>query len=201
MAAPNGYRQNMAGNARATYAEAEELARRRDADVVPTAPEEPDLLRSRRARTVRRLFMAALVAFLALGLTGLLGVDTATTTARGGGYELTVTYGRVSRGGLATPWSFEVRHPGGFEGPITVSTDTKYLDLFDENGFDPQPSKSTATAETVIWEFEAPDGDTLGVSLDARIEPSVQWGRTGETSVLVDGQPVVTVRYKTWILP
>jgi hypothetical protein len=53
----------------------------------------------------------------------------------------------------------------------------------------------------VIWEFDPPDGDTLGVSLDARVEPGVQWGRTGETSVLVDGQPVVTVRYKTWVLP
>jgi len=191
----------MAGNGKATFAEAEELAPRPDVDVVPTAPEKPDLLRSRRARAVRRLFMAALVAVLALGLAGLLGVDSATKTAGGGGYELTVTYGRVSRPGLATPWSLEVRHPGGFDGPITISTNTKYLDLFDENGFDPQPSKSTATPDTVIWEFDPPDGDTLGVSLDARIEPGAQWGRTGETSVLVEGQPVVTAKYKTWVLP
>jgi hypothetical protein len=53
----------------------------------------------------------------------------------------------------------------------------------------------------VIWEFDPPDGDTLGVSLDARIEPGAQWGRTGETSVLVDGRPVATARYKTWVLP
>ena len=191
----------MEENGKGTVAEAEELARRPDVDVVPTAPKEPDLLRSRRARTVRRLFMTVLFAVLALGLAGWLGVDTATTTAQGGGYELTVTYGRVSRAGLATPWSLEVRHPGGFDGPVTISTNSKYLDLFDENGFDPQPSKSTATPDEVIWEFEAPDGDTLGVSLDGRVEPGVQWGRTGETSVLVDGKPVVTAEYKTWILP
>jgi hypothetical protein len=29
----------------------------------------------------------------------------------------------------------------------------------------------------------------------------VQWGGTGESSVLVDGEPVVTARYKTWVLP
>jgi hypothetical protein len=191
----------MAGNGRATYAEAENLARRPDAWFVPTAPEEPDLLRSRRARIARRLFMTAIVVVLALGLAGLLGVDTATRTASGGGYELTVTYGRVSRAGLATPWSLEVHHPGGFDGPITIASSTKYFDLFDENGFDPQPSKSTATPDTVIWEFEPPDGDAFGVSLDARIEPAAQWGRTGETSVLVEGQPVVTVKYKTWVLP
>jgi len=197
----NGYRQNMAGNGRATIAEAEDLARRSGVDVVPTAPEEPDLLRSRRARLVRRLFMTVLVAVLALGLAGMLGVQSATTTARGGGYELTVTYGRVSRPGLATPWSLEIRHPGGFDGPVTVSSSTRYLELFDENGFDPQPSKSTATPDRVIWEFEPPDGETLGVSLDGRIEPGAQWGRTGETSVLVDGKPVVVAKYRTWVLP
>ena len=37
---------------RGSIAEAGELARRPDVDVVPTAPEEPDLLHSRRARPV-----------------------------------------------------------------------------------------------------------------------------------------------------
>jgi hypothetical protein len=189
------------GNGRGTIAEAGELARRPDVDVVPTAPEEPNLLRSRRSRALRRLFMIVLAGVLALGLTGWLGVRTGIATARGGGYELTVTYGQVTRPGLATPWSLEIRHPGGFDGPVTVSTNSRYLDLFDENGFDPQPSQSTATSDTVIWEFEAPDGDTLGVSLDARLEPGAQWGRPGETSVLVDGKPVVTVKYKTWVMP
>ena len=191
----------MEGNGKATIADAEELARRPDVDVVPTAPEEPNLLISRRARIIRRLFMVLLAGILAIGLSGWLGVRSATASASGGGYELTVTYGKVSRPGLATPWSLEIHHQGGFDGPVTVSTNTKYLDLFDENGFDPEPSKTTATPDEVFWEFEPPDGDTLGVSLDARIEPGAQWGRTGETSVLVDGKPVATARYKTWILP
>ncbi|MGH9011877.1 MAG: hypothetical protein ACRDYF_18815 [Acidimicrobiia bacterium] len=191
----------MEGNGRGTIAEADELARRHDVDVVPTAPEEPNLLHSRRSRILRRLFMTLLFAVLAVGAAGRLGVYSRTTTIQGGGYQLTVTYGQMTRPGLATPWSLEIHHPGGFDGPITVSTNTKYLDLFDENGFDPQPSKSTATPEEVIWEFDPPDGDTLGVSLDARLEPGAQWGRTGETSVLVDGQPVVTAKYKTWVLP
>jgi hypothetical protein len=189
------------GDGKGTIAEAEELARRPDVDVVPTAPEEPNLLHSRRARALRRLFMTLLFAVLAVGATGGLGVNSRTTTVQGGGYQLTVTYGQITRPGLATPWSLEIRHPGGFDGPITVSTNTKYLDLFDENGFDPQPSKSTATPDMVTWEFDPPDGDTLGVSLDARLEPGAQWGRTGETSVLVDGQPVVTAKYKTWVMP
>jgi hypothetical protein len=180
---------------------AEELARRPDVDFVPTTPEERDLGRARRARTVRRVFLTLLAAFIALGATGRFGVRSATVTARGGGYELTVTYGQVTRPGLPTPWSFVVRHPGGFDGPVTVATDNEYLDMFDENGFDPQPSSSTATEKYLIWEFEPPPGDTLSVSLDARLEPSVHWGRSGETVVLEEGKPVVSARYHTRVMP
>jgi hypothetical protein len=178
-----------------------ELAERPDVDVIPTAPEETRLLVSLRARTLRRIFLSLLVVFLVLGATGFLGVRTRQVTARGGGYELTVTYGQVSRPGLATPFGIEVRHPGGFEGPVTVSSGSSYLSMLDENGLDPDPSSVTATADEVIWQFDPPPGDVLSVSLDARIEPGVQWGRWGETSVLEDGHPVVTARYHTWIMP
>jgi hypothetical protein len=190
----------MEGNGRATIAEVGEPAKRPEAGV-PTAPDEPNLLASRRARAARRLFMALVCAVIAVGLTGRLGVHTRKTTVRGGGYELTVTYGQASRAGLATPWSLEIHHPGGFDGPVTVSTNSRYLDLFDENGFDPEPSSATATPDAVIWTFDAPDGDTLGISLDGRVEPGAQWGREGQTSILVDGKPVVTAKYKTWVLP
>ena len=180
---------------------AAEVAGRSDVDVVPTAPAENDFRRMRRARLVRRVFMSLVAVFLLLGLSGTLGVRSRTTTVVGGGYELTVTYGQVSRPGLPTPWNFEVRRPGGFDGPVTISMTSAYLDLFDENGFDPEPTKVTATPDAVIWEFEPPPGDTLAVSLDARIEPGAQWGRSAETSVVEDGEPVVTARYKTWILP
>src|SRR5688572_16398793 len=190
----------MEGNGTKTLTAAE-VAGRPVADSLPTAPEASDLLGARRARTARRTFMVLLAVFLAAGLSGQLGVQSRSTTAQGGDYTLKVTYAQVSRPGLATPWSFEIHRPGGFEGPITVSTKTSYLDMFDENGFDPEPSKATATPEAVIWEFEPPDGDTLAVTLDARIEPAAQWGRTGETSVLEDGKPVVTAKYKTWVMP
>jgi hypothetical protein len=177
----------------------EELAVRPEADFVPTTPQKTDLGRARRARAIRRTFVVVLALFITAGAAGRLGVRSRTVTAKGGGYELTVTYGQVSRPGLPTPWSFTLRRPGGFDGPVTMTTTSKYLDLFDENGFDPQPS--TATEEYVIWEFEPPPGDTLAVSLDARIEPSAQWGRSGETALLENGRQVVVARYKTWVMP
>jgi hypothetical protein len=179
----------------------EVLAQRPEAGFVPTTPEEADLTRARRARAVRRVFLILLAAFIALGASGRLGVRTRTVVARGGGYEVSVTYGQMSRPGLPTPWSFLVRRPGGFDGPVTVATTHKYLDMFDENGFDPEPTSSTMTEKYILWEFEPPPGDTLAVSLDARIEPGVQWGRSGETAVVENGQQVVVARYKTWIMP
>jgi hypothetical protein len=191
----------MEGNGRAVVVERADLARPPDVDGIPTAPEEADLLRLRRRRTFRRIFLTLLFALLALGMAGMLGVRSRTTTVQGGGYGLKMTYGQVSRSGLATPWSFEIHHPGGFDGPVTVASSTTYLDMFDQNGFDPQPSKVTQTPDEIVWQFEPPPGDTLAVSFDARVNPGVQWGRSGTTSVLVDGKPVVTARYKTWVLP
>jgi hypothetical protein len=177
------------------------LATRDDVDVVPTAPEDTGIRPSRRARTLRRVFLSVLAAFLVLGVAGFLGVRSRTVSARGGGYQLTVTYGEISRAGLATPFSIQVRHPGGFDGPVTVATTSDFLDLFDENGFDPQPASVTTTADDVIWTFQAPPGDVLAISFDARVAPSEQWGRSGATSVLVHGRPVVTARYRTWVMP
>ena len=141
--------------------------------------------------------------FLGLGVLEVFGVRTAETTATGGGYEVTVTYARVTRPGLATPWSVEIRRPGGFAGPVTVTTTSDYLDAFDENSLDPEPSSVTTDADRVIWEFEPPPvGDTITVSFDARIEPGAQLQKvTGVTEVLEQDEPVVSLRYETWVMP
>jgi hypothetical protein len=166
-----------------------------------TLPEPASRERAGRARMARRTGTGLLAVFLVLGGVNLFGVRSDTVSAAGGGYELSVTYAAMSRPGLATPWDVEVRRPGGFDGPVTIATTGDYLGMFDENGLDPEPSSSTATGEMIIWEFEPPPGDTLTVSFDARLEPAVQAGRSGETSVLVDGRSVVRVGYTTRVMP
>src|SRR5688500_12242998 len=97
-----------------------------------TLPEEFHPSRARRARVLRRVFVVLLVAFLLAAAFGAYGPRTRDRTATGGGYELTVHYAVVSRPGLATPWSLEIRHAGGFDGPVAISTTARYFDLFDE---------------------------------------------------------------------
>ena len=168
-----------------------------------TAPPEVGRRRAQRSRTLRRVFFAVLSMFLLLAMLNVYGVRTGEASARGGGYELTVHYATISRPGLATPWSLEVRRPGGFQGPITIASTAEYFELFDENSLDPDPSKATSDSDRIIWEFEAPEnGDTLTVSFDARIEPGQQLTRVvATTSVLERGTPAASVRYQTLVMP
>lgn len=155
----------------------------------------------RAARALRRVALAILFVFLGLGVTGFFGVRSATATASGGGYTLTVEYAAVTRAGLATPWAVEVRHAGGFDGPVTLATTSDYMDIFDENGLDPDPATSTSTATETIWTFDPPPGDVLRVSFDARLEPAVSSGKAGRTTLLVEGRPAVSVGYRTRVMP
>lgn len=167
-----------------------------------TIPAEIPPGRLRRARLARRAFLAAVVVVVVLGAAGVFGVRTGTAEATGGGFELELRYPSVARPGLAVPWSVTVRAPGGFDGPVVLASRSDYLDMFDENSLDPDPESSTSDGERTIWEFAPPeDGDTLEVSLDTRMGPNIHWGRKGETALLVDGEPVVSVRYRTWVMP
>ena len=168
-----------------------------------TAPPEFDDRVVRRGRRLRRVFFVALSAFIGLGLLSRLGPLTGDLSVTGGPVELSVSYPRVNRPGLLTKLSFEVRRSGGFAGPVTLAVNSSYLDTFAEAVVDPQPTTETADDERTIWTFEPPPGaDVLVVSMDARIYLSERVGRPAATvSVLEDDQPVVTARFRTYVLP
>jgi hypothetical protein len=172
-----------------------------DLKPMPTSPDPTPLDRLRRARAGRRVLLAGVIGVLVLAAANVLGVRTESVTATGGGYRLSVTYGSVSRPGLATPWGIEVHHPGGFDGPITIATTRRYLMLFDHNVFYPDPAGVTATRDRLIFEFDPPPGEVFRVTMDGRIEPTEHVGQFAETSVLVDGLAVVTVSYTTRVVP
>jgi hypothetical protein len=52
----------------------------------------------------------------------------------------------------------------------------------------------------VTWTFERPPGDEFTVTLDARIGPSVQWGRTGHTIVEAEGRRI-ELSHQTRVMP
>jgi hypothetical protein len=148
--------------------------------------------------------MALLAVVVALGLVGLLGVRSRTVSSQSsdGQVELSVRYAQVARAGLDVPFRITVRRPGGFTGDVTVAASSNYLDLFDRNAIDPEPSSATSTEDDIIWTFHQPPGDTLEVSLDMQVQGGRHWGRSGHVSVLDEsGQPAVSVDFKTWLVP
>lgn len=171
---------------------------------LPAAAAEVDPARLRRARAVRRGFVAGLALFVALGTGGFLGVRSRQVSAAAEGYQLTVRYASVSRPGLATPFTVEVTRSGGFPDGLVVAVTSSYLDGFDENGLDPAPVAEASDGARSIWTFGPSPGDTLAISFDARIEPGVQLTRLrGRVAVLEGrvGRPVVGVDLSTLVLP
>lgn len=167
-----------------------------------TLPDEVPIQRLRRARLIRRLFLTLLAAFVLCGMLGLFGVRRATSTAANGEWTIKAAYPSVTRAGLAVPMEFEVTKQGGFDDTVVMRMTSDYFDLYDQNGFDPQPSRQWSDDEFIYWEFDAPpDGEAMTISVDTRTGSSVQLTKkTAEVSVLVDGSPVVTADLKTWVM-
>ncbi|MFE7421751.1 hypothetical protein [Rhodococcus sp. NPDC057529] len=159
-----------------------------------------------RARTpavtwLRRGAVALLVVVVALGAVGLLGVRSGTAHATGDGYELTLTYPQIARAGLDVPWDLTVRKPGGFTGPVVIVVDSDYFEMFETQGWTPEPSAETSDASRTYMSVDPPPGDTLTLGFDAYIQPSSQLGHAGSVSVSEKGVDVVTLEFTTWLVP
>jgi hypothetical protein len=168
-----------------------------------TAPPDAEPRRVRRRRTLRRVVVCLLSLFLLLGVLGVFGPRTAETSASGEGWEISVTYPRVTRPGLGARVSFEIRRPGGFDLPVVLAVESSYFDAFDESTLEPEPVESTADASRSIWTFASPTaGDTLTVDVSGRVEPGAQLEQLkGRASILVADRPAVSVRWKTFTTP
>lgn len=155
-----------------------------------------------------RRFHAASIALVALivlaAAVGLLGVRTGTVISTGEDYVLEVEHSEISRPGLATPWSAAVSTADGsaLPGMVMVGLTTSYLAMFDLNGLSPTPSSSFSTEEWTWWEFEVPPGQSsLHIELDVRLEPAVQWARSGSAALEIADVRQATVDFTTWVMP
>jgi|SRR3954447_17252774 len=170
-------------------------------DLPPTAPPVTELGVLKRARLLRRIGIGAIAAFVLCGAVGLFGIRTATATASGGGYDVSLDYPATDRPGQPIHWVLTVHRVGGFEGPVDVGITQGYLDLLDLNDIQPQPSDAVSAGPFVVWTFAKPVGDTLSVSMDALIQLNTQFGGDATVAVMEHGSPVVEVHYHTWVAP
>ncbi len=153
-------------------------------------------------RMARRLLLTLLLVVVLLGAGGAFGVRSGHVTNTAGGYTLGVTYPWIARSGLDVPWQVQVRHPGGFEEDIVIAVTADYFDIFETQGFHPEPDSETADGEFVYLTFTAPPaGEVFRADFDAYIQPASQLGRTARVQLLVGGRPVAEVSYRTWLVP
>jgi hypothetical protein len=150
----------------------------------------------------RRGVLALLAAFVLVGLTGFLGVHTTTAEADQDGYHVSVRYASFARSGLDVPWQVTVRQDGGLGNTVTLAVTADYFDIFETQGFSPDPASSVRNGDTLFMTFDSPGGDTFVVSYDAYIQPASQQGRRGTVGVVTaDGQTVARVAFRTRLLP
>ena len=150
----------------------------------------------------RRAVMTGIAAFVLVGLTGRLGVHTTTHTADEDGYRLSLRFATVARSGLDVPWTVTVVADAGFSDTVTLAVTGDYFDIYESQGFFPEPSASVRNGDTLFLTFDSPGGDTFVVSYDAYIQPASQQGRDGSVGVVTDdGRTVARVGFRTRLLP
>jgi hypothetical protein len=85
---------------------------------------------------------------------------------------------------------------------MTLAVTGNYFDIYESQGLDPEPAAQTADAEFLYWTFDPPPaGETFTVDFDAYIQPSSQWGASGELRLLESGTAVATVAFSTALVP
>ncbi len=154
-----------------------------------------------RAFAVRRGAAALLTLLVLAALLGLLGVRTSEVSAEEGGWALTVRYPAIARAGLDTPWEVTVTSDEGFGNEVTLAVTGAYFDLFETQGFHPEPADSTRDGSTLYLTFTAPESNTLVVAYDAYIQPASQLGEAATVAVVDGTTPLVEVHYRTRLLP
>lgn len=136
-----------------------------------------------------------------VGLGNVVGMRTGTVSAGAAGVTLEVTYAEVTRSGLETPWKVEVIAPGGFDGPVTITTTAEYFERFDFNQWYPEPSGTTLRDDLLVMTFDRPQGDVLLVRFDGRASPTFGLGSGATTSLDTEGLSPLSVAYRTLVMP
>ena len=107
----------------------------------------------------------------------------------------------IARAGLDVPFQVTVDHPGGFSHDVVLAITGTYFDIYETQGFHPQPSDETRDGDRVYLTFTAPPGDRLVVTYDTYVQPSAQEGRSATVSIVEQGRPVLSTSFATHLLP
>jgi hypothetical protein len=169
--------------------------------VFTTTPPQPSTRWDRFERGLRFVAVSVVFAVVIGALAGAAGLSVATTEQTDGNLSVELTYASVTRPGIATPLTIDIRSVDGAAlGNVEVTVPRKYLDLFDENGLAPEPTtiESDGTVET--WMYEELTAPVLSIDYDARLQPNAHDSTTADVVVTSRGDRV-RLRADTRVMP
>ncbi len=151
---------------------------------------------------LRRAALVGFAVFVLASALTLFGVRTVVASSEAGGYRLSVEHPRVARAGLDVVWEVTVHRDSPLERELQLAVSGSYLDLFETQAFHPEPVESSRDGDTLYLTFATtPGADTFVVAYDAYVQPAAQRGRDGRVAVVVDGAPVVSTDFSTFLMP
>ena len=143
-----------------------------------------------------------MAAVLGLGVTGRLGVSSQVASAQVDDIRLSVRHAAATRPGISTPLDITVSSATALPDRVVIEIGADYIGSFDLNALSPAPAEEFNDGERQRWTFDVPEGSpSLGVSLDGRLDPSVQSSLTTEVVAVVGDHAPIVVSIDTRVLP
>jgi hypothetical protein len=154
-------------------------------------------------RVLRWFAVTVVVAIVAAAMLGFAGLRLGDVAAQEGNLDVGIRYAKVSRPGIATPFTIDVATRDGRPLParVGVAINSDYLTMFDENGLDPEPVTTDADSRRTYLTFEPTRGhSSLAIDFDARLQPDIHRGKDGTVTVRAGGDRVA-LRFRTRVAP
>ncbi|WP_256838799.1 hypothetical protein [Ornithinimicrobium faecis] len=150
----------------------------------------------------RRVGFLTLVLVVLAGLFGFLGDRVGVVEGPAGdGQHLRLEYAATSRPGLDVPFEIRVTRPEGLDPEVTLAITGDYLRLYETQGWYPEPSEQTRDGQWVYLTFATEGQPVMVVDYDAYIQPNAVLPRSGQLAVVVDGEPVDPLSFRTFLFP
>jgi hypothetical protein len=167
-----------------------------------TLPTPPDDRPPPADRVLHAVLLLVLAAVLGLAVTGRLGVTSQVASAQVEDVRLSVRHAAATRPGVSTPLDITVSSATALPDQVVIEIGADYMLSFDFNALSPPPAEEFGDGARQRWTFDVPEGaDTLGVSLDGRLDPSVQSSLTTEVVAMVGDHAPLVVPIQTRVLP
>lgn len=158
--------------------------------------------RGPRPLTWRRTGSGLLVLFVLAGLFGLLGDRSGVVEgAAADGHHLRLAYAETSRPGADVPFEIRVTRAEGLDPEITLALSGDYLDMYETQGWYPESTEQTRDGAWVYLTFATEGQPVMVIDFDAYIQPDALLPRSGELALVVDGEPVDPLSFRTFLFP